>query len=86
MLKIVFDDTDMKKRMYPLKNCLTIELDGVSNEVSPINLRLCIILILDFFSIMNMDSMSCARCDDGFEPKAKIVNSNGELYHPECFV
>ena len=38
------------------------------------------------FSIMNMDSMSCARCDDGFEPKAKIVNSNGELYHPECFV
>ena len=39
-----------------------------------------------YFSIMNMDSMSCSRCDDGFEPKAKIVNSNGELYHPECFV
>jgi len=33
-----------------------------------------------------MDSMACARCDDGFEPKAKIVNSNGELYHPKCFV
>ena len=39
-----------------------------------------------FFRIMNMDSMACARCDDGFEPKAKIVNSNGELYHPKCFV
>ena len=39
-----------------------------------------------FSSIVNMESMSCARCDNGFEPKAKIVNSNGELYHPECFV
>ena len=38
------------------------------------------------FSIVNMESMTCARCDNGFEPKAKIVNSNGELYHPECFV
>merc|ERR1719338_105177 len=36
--------------------------------------------------IMNMESMACARCDDGFEPKAKIVNSNGELFHPKCFV
>jgi hypothetical protein len=39
-----------------------------------------------FPGIVNMESMSCARCDNGFEPKAKIVNSNGELYHPECFV
>merc|ERR1712008_524385 len=33
-----------------------------------------------------MESMSCARCDNGFEPKAKIVNSNGELFHSTCFV
>lgn len=26
------------------------------------------------------------RCDDGFEPHEKIVNSNGELWHPQCFV
>lgn len=39
-----------------------------------------------FPGIVNMESMCCARCDNGFEPKAKIVNSNGELYHPQCFV
>jgi len=33
-----------------------------------------------------MESMTCSRCGLGFEPKAKIINSNGELYHPECFV
>merc|ERR1712061_255645 len=36
--------------------------------------------------VMNLDSVACARCDDGFEPKAKIVNSNGELFHSSCFV
>ena len=36
--------------------------------------------------VMNLDSVACARCDDGFEPKAKIVNSNGELFHSGCFV
>ena len=35
--------------------------------------------------MLNMESMACARCEGGFEPKAKIVNSNGELFHPECF-
>ena len=35
---------------------------------------------------MNLESVACARCDDGFEPKAKIVNSNGELFHSSCFV
>ena len=43
-------------------------------------------IFIKYYSIMNMDSMVCARCDDGFEPKAKIVNSNGELFHPKCFV
>ncbi len=37
-------------------------------------------------SEIKMDSMSCARCDDGFEPRSKIVNSNGDLFHPRCFV
>ena len=36
--------------------------------------------------VMNLESVACARCDDGFEPKAKIVNSNGELFHSSCFV
>lgn len=33
-----------------------------------------------------MENLVCARCGLPFEPRAKIVNSNGELYHPECFV
>lgn len=36
--------------------------------------------------VMDLESVACARCDDGFEPKAKIVNSNGELFHSTCFV
>ena len=36
--------------------------------------------------IMNLDSVACARCEDGFEPKAKIVNCNGQLYCSGCFV
>ena len=35
---------------------------------------------------MNLDSVACARCEDGFEPKAKIVNCNGQLYCSGCFV
>ena len=29
---------------------------------------------------------SCERCRGGFAPAEKIVNSNGELYHEQCFV
>ena len=36
--------------------------------------------------VMNLDSVACARCEDGFEPKAKIVNCNGELFCHGCFV
>ena len=36
--------------------------------------------------VMNLDSVSCARCEDGFEPNAKIVNSNGQLFCVGCFV
>uniref|UniRef100_A0A3P9BX55 LIM zinc-binding domain-containing protein n=1 Tax=Maylandia zebra TaxID=106582 RepID=A0A3P9BX55_9CICH len=28
----------------------------------------------------------CERCKSGFDPVEKIVNSNGELYHEQCFV
>lgn len=28
----------------------------------------------------------CERCKSGFAPLEKIVNSNGELYHEQCFV
>jgi len=33
-----------------------------------------------------MMDMFCSRCGEGFEPEEKIVNSNGELWHGECFV
>lgn len=29
---------------------------------------------------------ACERCKSGFAPTEKIVNSNGELYHEQCFV
>ncbi|XP_046925405.1 LIM and senescent cell antigen-like-containing domain protein 1 isoform X4 [Lynx rufus] len=29
---------------------------------------------------------TCERCKGGFAPAEKIVNSNGELYHEQCFV
>jgi hypothetical protein len=35
---------------------------------------------------MPLGNMFCSRCGDGFEPHEKIVNSNGELWHPQCFV
>ncbi|XP_045496675.1 LIM and senescent cell antigen-like-containing domain protein 1 isoform X1 [Colias croceus] len=35
---------------------------------------------------MSLDNMFCTRCGDGFEPNEKIVNSNGELWHTNCFV
>ncbi|NP_001381827.1 LIM and senescent cell antigen-like-containing domain protein 1 isoform n [Homo sapiens] len=31
-------------------------------------------------------SATCERCKGGFAPAEKIVNSNGELYHEQCFV
>ena len=36
--------------------------------------------------VMNLESVECARCENGFEPKAKIVNCNGELFCSGCFV
>lgn len=36
--------------------------------------------------IMSLGSMTCTRCGDGFEPQEKIVNSNGQLWHTQCFV
>jgi hypothetical protein len=35
---------------------------------------------------MNLDTAVCSRCDYGFQPKAKIVSSNNEVYHSQCFV
>lgn len=28
----------------------------------------------------------CERCHSRFDPTERIVNSNGELYHENCFV
>nr|CAG4651798.1 EOG090X05KU [Triops cancriformis] len=35
---------------------------------------------------MSLGNMFCSRCGDGFQPHEKIVNTNGELWHPHCFV
>ncbi|XP_058056934.1 LIM and senescent cell antigen-like-containing domain protein 1 isoform X2 [Anopheles bellator] len=35
---------------------------------------------------MSLDTMHCTRCDEGFEPHERIVNSNGQLWHTQCFV
>lgn len=38
-------------------------------------------------SIANaLANASCERCKSGFAATEKIVNSNGELYHEQCFV
>jgi LIM and senescent cell antigen-like-containing domain protein 1/2 len=36
--------------------------------------------------VMSLDTMSCTRCEEGFEAQEKIVNSNGQLWHIQCFV
>ncbi|XP_055304432.1 LIM and senescent cell antigen-like-containing domain protein 1 isoform X1 [Sitodiplosis mosellana] len=33
-----------------------------------------------------LGNMICSRCEEGFEVHEKIVNSNGELWHTQCFV
>ncbi|KAF5926240.1 hypothetical protein HPG69_011367 [Diceros bicornis minor] len=44
----------------------------------------------DFYAKFNMANAlanaTCERCKGGFAPAEKIVNSNGELYHEQCFV
>ncbi|XP_076348488.1 LIM and senescent cell antigen-like-containing domain protein 1 isoform X2 [Tachypleus tridentatus] len=37
-------------------------------------------------SIMPMGEMTCTRCKEGFQPHEEIVNSQGEVWHKECFV
>ncbi|KAJ3591688.1 hypothetical protein NHX12_006820 [Muraenolepis orangiensis] len=44
----------------------------------------------DFYARFNMANAlanaMCERCKGSFAPAEKIVNSNGELYHEQCFV
>ncbi|XP_063160985.1 LIM and senescent cell antigen-like-containing domain protein 1 isoform X4 [Candoia aspera] len=46
--------------------------------------------ICDFYAKFNMANAlanaMCERCRGGFASAEKIVNSNGELYHEQCFV
>ena len=39
-----------------------------------------------FSSDMSMGIGVCQRCGDGFGTHEQIVNSNGEVWHPKCFV
>ncbi|XP_013382896.1 LIM and senescent cell antigen-like-containing domain protein 1 isoform X1 [Lingula anatina] len=42
--------------------------------------------VLSNMSNMSMDGAVCKRCAEGFGPEEKIVNSNGEIWHTQCFV
>lgn len=45
------------------------------------------VCLVSFNSISNaLASAICERCKSGFAATEKIVNSNGELYHEQCFV
>ncbi|XP_076370264.1 LIM and senescent cell antigen-like-containing domain protein 1 isoform X1 [Tachypleus tridentatus] len=35
---------------------------------------------------MSLGLMVCSRCHGGFQPQEQIVNSQGEVWHQECFV
>ena len=35
---------------------------------------------------MPLGEAVCKRCELGFDPTEQIVNSAGELWHPDCFV
>jgi len=39
-----------------------------------------------FSSDMNLGIGVCCRCGEGFGQHQQIVNSNGEVWHPQCFV
>ena len=42
-----------------------------------------------FFSISMTSQLAqavCVRCRAGFNANEQMVNSNGEIYHEECFV
>lgn len=49
-----------------------------------------ITIVHPFLPLSNMANAlanaMCERCKSGFAPLEKIVNSNGELYHEQCFV
>lgn len=50
-------------------------------------LTICILFFVYFSNMANaLASATCERCKGGFAPAEKIVNSNGELYHEQCFV
>ncbi|VDI58575.1 Hypothetical predicted protein [Mytilus galloprovincialis] len=35
---------------------------------------------------MSLANGVCYRCNEGFTPQEQIVNSNGEIWHTQCFV
>uniref|UniRef100_A0A8C2PYT0 LIM domain-containing protein n=1 Tax=Cyprinus carpio TaxID=7962 RepID=A0A8C2PYT0_CYPCA len=45
------------------------------------------LLVAACYNMANaLANAACERCKSGFAPAEKIVNSNGELYHEQCFV
>jgi hypothetical protein len=58
--------------------------------LSALSVNRLIVSVLPFVCFSNMAnalaSATCERCKGGFAPAEKIVNSNGELYHEQCFV
>ncbi|XP_076435650.1 LIM and senescent cell antigen-like-containing domain protein 1 [Babylonia areolata] len=41
---------------------------------------------LDSAAAMTLGNAVCRRCGEGFSIQEQIVNSNGEVWHPACFV
>ncbi|CAG2235479.1 unnamed protein product [Mytilus edulis] len=39
-----------------------------------------------FITNMSLANGVCYRCNEGFTPQEQIVNSNGEIWHTQCFV
>lgn len=35
---------------------------------------------------MHLSTALCIRCQRGFSEQEQMVNSNGEIFHEECFV
>lgn len=71
-------------KIWGINNCLNINNIFIQN--TDIIYHLFFSFLFSRITGMSLDNMFCSRCREGFEPHEKIVNSHGELWHPQCFV
>lgn len=61
--------------------------DSAPHSCSALRRCVCYLTFPSCPSIANaLANATCERCKSGFAATEKIVNSNGELYHEQCFV